>query len=234
MRQSYQHLLILLCFLSVTSGILLAGCTSLPGTPAPQTPVVTTRVPVTPTELQTIPPTIAPLTPVSTISQTPATTAPAVDGAFLTAYSDSQAKILVILTNINTEVVKDGNPNATIPDYTALGSYGRQLGATVTSEIQSMQKFRQYDDPANEALRDQYVSYLSALLPFAGNIEAGGGVAQKRQYSVAGQYFANAQNDLGVVRNVQLPEQRAIINQIRTNLGPLQDLLQKQATDAGY
>lgn len=97
-----------------------------------------------------------------------------------------------------------------------------------------MQKFRQYDDPANEALRDQYVSYLSALLPFAGNIEAGGGVAQKRQYSVAGQYFANAQNDLGVVRNVQLPEQRAIINQIRTNLGPLQDLLQKQATDAGY
>ena len=214
--------------------MILAGCTSLPGSPAPQTPVVSTRVPATPTISQTIPPTIAPLTPEPTIPPTTATTVPAVDGAFLTAYSGSQAKILALLTNINTEVVKDGNPNATIPDYTALGSYGRQLGTTVTSEIQSMQKFRQFDDPANEALRDQYVSYLSALSPFAGNIEAGGGVAQKRQYSVAGQYFANAQNDLGVVRNVQFPEQRAVINQIRTNLGPLQDLLQKMATGAGY
>jgi len=168
------------------------------------------------------------------VPPSPTTAPPVVDGAFLTAYSDSQAKILTILTNINNEIIKDGNPNATIPDYTALGSYGRQLGMVVVSETQSMQKFRQFDDPANEALRDQYVSYLSALQPFAGNIEAGGGVAQKRQYSVAGQYFANSQNDLGVVRNVPLPEQRAVINQIRVNLGPLQDLLQREATGAGF
>jgi hypothetical protein len=169
-----------------------------------------------------------------TTPQIPTTAVPAVDGAFLTAYSDSRSKILGILSNINTEILKDGNQNASLPDYTALGSYGRQLGVTVGTEIDSMQKFRQFDDPADEALRDQYVSYLSALMPFAGNIEAGGGVAQKRQYSVAGQYFANAQNDLGVVRTVPLPEQRTIINQIRTNLGPLQDLLRKQAVGAGF
>jgi hypothetical protein len=232
MRRRYQTLLILLCFLSVTAGIILAGCTSLPGSPPVQTPQTTPVVSVSPTV--TAPTTIATPIPFSTTPQIPVTTVPAVDGAFLTAYSDSRAKILGILTNINTEVIKDGNQNASIPDYTALGSYGRQLGVAVGTEIDSMLKFRQFDDPADEALRDQYLSYLSALMPFAGNIEAGGGVAQKRQYSTAGQYFANAQNDLGVVRTVPLPEQRTIINQIRTNLGPLQDFLRKQAGGAGF
>ncbi|HTY15646.1 MAG TPA: hypothetical protein VMC42_08070 [Methanoregulaceae archaeon] len=223
--------MIVFCFILVTAGVLFAGCSSLPGTPAVQT--------TQPTPVVTAPPTpaiSAPATTPSAVSTTPPTTVatvPAVDGAFLSAYSDSRAKILGILTNINTEVVKDGNQNASLPDYTALGSYGRQLGVAIGAETESMQRFRQFEDPANEALRDQYVSYLSALMPFAGNIEAGGGVAQKRQYSVASQYFSNAQNDLGVVRTVPLPEQRTVINQIRTNLGPLHDLLASQAAGSG-
>ena len=226
--------MIVFCVVSVTAGVLIAGCASLPGSPAPQTTQPTPVVTAT-----TAPPTTATPAPVTTPGVIPtippptATTVPAVDGAFLSAYSDSRAKILGILTNINTEILKDGNQSTTLPDYTALGSYGRQLGIAIGAETDSMQRFRLFEDPANEALRDQYVSYLAALQPFAGNIEAGGGVAQKRQYTVAGQYFANAQNDLGVVRTVPLPEQRTIINQIRTNLGPLQDLLKSQATGAG-
>jgi hypothetical protein len=165
---------------------------------------------------------------------TPAVTLPVVDGAFLVAYSNSQSEILGILNNINIEIGKDGNMNGTLPDYTALGSYGLELSETSDAEIQRMQSFRQFEDPANEALRDQYISYLSALKPFAGNIESGGSIGENRQYSVAGQYFANAQNDLGIVKNVQLPEQQAVIKQIITNLGPLQDILRKLATSADF
>lgn len=153
---------------------------------------------------------------------------PPTDTEFLLAYNASQAKILDLVIAINTELLKDGVRGNTTPDYTALGSYARRLGASADEEIAGMLKFREIPDQANESRKEYYVNYLTRLKPFAANLETGSSLAQKRDYNMASRFFSNAKNDLTLVRAQELPEHLKIISQVRENLGPFMDRIEQQ------
>jgi hypothetical protein len=152
------------------------------------------------------------------------------DTEFLLAYNASQARILDLVITINTEIVKDSIPGNISPDYTALGSYARRLGASADEEIAGMLKFREISDQANESRKDYYVNYLTRLKPFAANLETGSSLAQKRDFNMASGFFSNAKNDLTLVRTQELPEHLKIISQVRENLGPFMDRIEQQGT----
>jgi hypothetical protein len=203
--------------------IFFTGCTSLQnvGQPPVATPVPTPNAtePVITTIVTTIPATqVLPTEPVRK-QQT--------DTEFLFAFNESQEKVLGLITSINSELVKDSIRN-TSPDYTALGSFARNLGTTADEEIAKISKFREISEPANESLKAYYVNYLTGLKPFAANLNTGAGLAQKKDFSTASMFFSNAKNDLALIEDRELPGHFRVTTQIQENLSSFLDMIQQQ------
>ena len=218
-----------LCLLAVCCA-MIAGCTTspVPGDSRSGSPASTT-VEVTPA---VTPETPAPPPPSATPHVTELVRTQASDAPFLLALDQSGERILAVLNGINDEMKKDTDTPGEAADYSALGSYSRRLKSAVDEEIASVSVFRDFSDPANEAKKEAYISYLTSLKPVAANIETGAGLAQFRDYTTAVSFFSNARNDLAVVRGQGSPGHSQVISQLRENLVPFINSLQQKAPAA--
>ena len=205
---------------------LFTGCTSVQNTGQP---AVATMVP-TPTGTAAVVTAVITTAPVEQALPTELIRKPPSDTEFLIAYDASQAKILDLITVINAELAKDSVLGNTSTDYTALGSYARNLGSSIDGEITAMNQFREISDPANESRKEYYVNYLTQLKPFAADLETGASLAQKKEFNTASGFLLNAKNDLTIVSSQELPAHLKIISQIRENFGPFTDSIQQQGT----
>ncbi|MEI6292185.1 MAG: hypothetical protein WCP36_00780 [Methanomicrobiales archaeon] len=224
MKSRSRFLLISVLLVIIALCTLSAGCISIQNTIQPPEatpgPTPVTTAPVTTTVFTTAPAAMA--LPTEPIRKPPS------DTEFVLAYNASQAKILELVSVINTELIKDNVAGNNTPDYTALGSYARRLSEAVDEEIIEMAKFREISDLANESRKEYYVNYLTRLKPFAANLETGAALAQKKDFNMASRFFSNAKNDLTLVSSQELPGQLKIISQVQENLGPFMDAIQQQ------